>query len=454
MTPKAENAAPLSSLHSNEMRAVRQRLIAGIVGALETVVARQRADYPYLNTKFDISSGRNFHDNDPIRGRQAIYSWIQGRGIEALCEHARWLGESACVPRETGETLIAAINHILPPVVEQMEQVRRTNRGLLPFVFRHDAAASASCSLASATSMSDLFYCKGLAAAGFHFNRRDWIDCAAELFQRVTADLGTGKFQLGQIAFDPRNPVEAIPGRYSHAGRMVGIGAATLFYRLTGDAAYLELGLEFIRYVLKNHTLSKEIPLTPFLQGDFWEFIDADRNPWSEPNEEVVSDPGHATEFTGLALAHMEHCPLGNGELRKQLANVLLRNFQNGFTGIGIVKTFDLRARRVINGDMPWWSLPETMRAAALAAQRSHEWGGEADPFVEIFFQCEGAFVRHYLFQGSCHFAVQNLDREGRVSAAIPAIPDADPCYHTGLSLIGCLDWLEHRLAQRCAGSR
>ena len=38
--------------------------------------------------------------------------------------------------------------------------------------------------------------------------------------------------------------------------------------------------------------------------------------------------------------------------------------------------------------------------------------------------------------------AVQTLSAAGKVVPVVPATPDADPGYHTGLSMIDCLDLL------------
>ena len=45
---------------------------------------------------------------------------------------------------------------------------------------------------------------------------------------------------------------------------------------------------------------------------------------------------------------------------------LLARAFANGFrpTVGGICKTVDLLTRRPVDDTMPWWSLPETIRAA------------------------------------------------------------------------------------------
>ena len=57
-----------------------------------TVIADrfERGGYPFIDTKFDIVSGRDFGENDePFRRKECVYSWIQGRGLESLAKHVR-----------------------------------------------------------------------------------------------------------------------------------------------------------------------------------------------------------------------------------------------------------------------------------------------------------------------------------------------------------------------------
>ena len=109
-----------------------------------------------------------------------------------------------------------------------------------------------------------------------------------------------------------------------------------------------------------------------------WEYIDDAGSPYENDQGQVISDPGHALEFVGLGswfLREANRLPLmirarvSGAEstltrLREALPVLLQANFRNGFIGYGICKAFDLVAGRPTNTDMPWWSLPETMRAA------------------------------------------------------------------------------------------
>lgn len=101
----------------------------------------------------------------------------------------------------------------------------------------------------------------------------------------------------------------------------------------------------------------------------------------------------------------------------------------------GICKHFDLISRNALNSDMPWWSLPETMRAAIRCWEIA-----DSDILrkkcLEIFSACHNGFVKNYLLPERHFMAIQNRSIDNKITRSIPATPDADPGYHTGLSLI------------------
>jgi mannose/cellobiose epimerase-like protein (N-acyl-D-glucosamine 2-epimerase family) len=100
----------------------------------------------------------------------------------------------------------------------------------------------------------------------------------------------------------------------------------------------------------------------------------------------------------------------------------------------GICKAVDLVARKPVNDDMPWWPLPETMRAAALLLRLApdHPRRGE---IVAAAADCARALFGPFRSPVSGLF-LQTRDARGEPSLAVPATPDADPGYHTGLCLI------------------
>jgi mannose/cellobiose epimerase-like protein (N-acyl-D-glucosamine 2-epimerase family) len=300
------------------------------------------------------------------------------------------------------------------------------------------------------TRTTEMFYCKGLAAAAWLLGDESALRRARELFDEVYADLQSGRFSSDQQQLDPRNAVVPAPGKIGHGARMVGLGAATCFLQCTGAARYREIGLEWIKYVLDHHVNTAGGKRGQLY--DMWEHTDASHNQYVEGGM-LKSDPGHACEFVGLGLKFL-------GVVQSQLAPreqdvelvasyqrllplVLKKNFANGFSprGFGLIKAFDLLGRKPINDQMPWWPLPETIRAAAGAmrvvppAQR-----GE---YAGIAAACSNAFLAHYVRPELGLMAYQTLGPDGKPVDVIPATPDADPGYHTGLSIIDALDILD-----------
>jgi mannose/cellobiose epimerase-like protein (N-acyl-D-glucosamine 2-epimerase family) len=122
------------------------------------------------------------------------------------------------------------------------------------------------------------------------------------------------------------------------------------------------------------------------------------------------------------------------------LPKVFLRNFQNGWNDRagGICKSFDLVARKPINSDLPWWELPETMRAAAELLVLFPKTDSRAE-ILDVLVRCSNAFLGHYVRTDLHLMAWQTRDAQGKPVDAIPGTPDADPGYHTGLSIIDML---------------
>jgi len=413
------------------MTTLRNELRHCLLANLRFVLARQPRGTAFIDTKLDLATGRNFSVTDPMRGSGVIYNWIQGRGIEALAQHGQWLRSNANAA--DAPTLIAHIQDILPKVIAAMETIRLRHGGHLPFRMKPDGDLIDP-AITPSHSLSDLFYAKGLLAAGNFLNDTALIAQATCALRTIFQAIRAGTFQLNQVALDPKNPVGAVPGRHSHAGRLIALSATPLLYRTHQRAEDRKTSLEFIQHILAHHS----DPDT----GDFWEFHDAKGQPWHDTNGALWSDPGHANEFVGLALENLHAHSNPDPQLTARLQQILVRNFANGFTGIGLVKAYDIAARRPINDDMPWWSLPETMRAAALVLAMTPESVIQRDQLQAILQRCWHAYRTYYVRPEQGLMAVPCLDAQGHVSASIPATPDADPCYHTGLSLIGCLQVL------------
>ena len=165
--------------------------IAAVVDRFET-----HADYPFVDTKLDLQTGRDFPADDPIRGYAAIYGWIQGRGLEALAGHAIWL-ESYDDPAM--QALAGRLRAMVRTVLASLRRMRDANDGHLYFFMRPDGTPFAldqdgqpqdiPLAADAPSNFSDLFCAKGMLAAA-----RCVGDAAAETealayAERVTAAL-------------------------------------------------------------------------------------------------------------------------------------------------------------------------------------------------------------------------------------------------------------------------
>src|SRR4051812_36572655 len=67
-----------------------RRMLLCVLDAILRRFERNR-DYPFIDTKLSLITGKDFAADDPLRGTNVIYGWIQGRGLEALAGHVTWL---------------------------------------------------------------------------------------------------------------------------------------------------------------------------------------------------------------------------------------------------------------------------------------------------------------------------------------------------------------------------
>lgn len=439
-----------------------------LLGVLDAILDRcgRRKNYPFIDTKIDVLTGRDFDLLDSGRGMRSsgcVYSWIQGRGLESLAGHALWLPRCSLLDAAGRERRTREIRRILSRTVAAMEWVRRKQKGRMSFCFDTSGRPLEIVNRFSArpllsppppgSNISDLFYSKGLLAAALFLGQKKLATDALCYLERVLRDIETGNFYSDQQSFDPKNRVGPAPGLNLQGPWMVALSALALAGNAAGDSAcrrYFDAGERFIRHVIANHVNMGNRRL--LRKYDFFEAVDSVGQPVLQ-NNRVICDPGHALEFVGLAAKlllaarrrGLEGRHAGLFALcRRALPEIFRHVFKLGFNrrAGGICKTFDLVARIPVNTDMPWWSLPETMRAGmgllALGVAPRHR-----RAIARAVAECSNCFLLHYV-KPEVHFmAVQTRDRRGRPVDVIPATPDADPGYHTGLSMIDFLENME-----------
>ena len=441
-------------------------MLVTILDAILARFERHGGRYPFIDTKLNLITGEDFGElpdaSRDFKGRTAIYSWIQGRGLEALVGHAQWLPECSVLADAEKSDRAGRLARMIATVFDAMERIRAKNDGKLFFTMTPDGDAFDMGAdgrrrvidiRGSRSRFSDLFYAKGMLAAAAFLGRKDKVEEAKRLFRAVLADAEADRFERDAITFDPKNPArtDAAAGQLPQGPRMIALGGCALFAAVAGDDEWFEDGARLLRFLFDHHANLGRFPdLQP---GDFFELRDAEGRPWKEDGA-VRSDPGHSLEFVGLAakllLLHVAHPPLGENPRGEPsgaaaswpaaLCRIFMRNFRNGFNPRigGICKHFDLIARRPLNDDLPWWNLPETMRAAAELLVLAPDAPERAD-VIDALVRCSNGFMSRFVNPRVHLMAYQMIDANGKPVDVIPATPDADPGYHTGLSLIDML---------------
>lgn len=413
--------------------------------------------YRFFDTKLSTITGLDFAKAaDPERdfiGEDSIYGWIQGRGLEALAGHIEWLPKVAWLSPAEREDRMHRLRKMLASICDHLESLRLQNGGKLSFVMTPDGRPlerrpdgrrkHGAPDLATSTT-TDLFYAKGLLAAAHTLGRTEKSHEAVRLFREVLHRIESETHLIDQISFDPKNVVAPQPGKRRHGPRMIAIyGCSVLAEKLAADE-WLDTGARLIRHVLDRHVNHGQWPeLKPF---DMVEAIDPAGNPWRDHGT-VLCDPGHVLEFVGLAtrlllLLQLRGQPSpADAELlaraRAEFPKIFLQGYRHGFNREvgGICKAYDLTARAPLNRDMPWWSLPETLRAGAGLLVMDPDSADRAE-ILQVIACSSNAFFKNYV-NPACHLmAYQTIDANGKPVAVIPATPDADPGYHSGLSII------------------
>lgn len=428
-----------------------------LLTVLDAIIDRYNPAYGFIDTKIDIFTGgqlsRKVGDLD-IFGRDTVYAWIQSRGVEALCGHLRWIEADPALPRARKREYRGKILPIISTVIRKLEAIRARNGGSLFFWFTPDGqgftldTAGRRIPFTPPTgrsNTSDMFHVKALAAAAHTLADTALAAEAQRYFAAWVGNVEADRADSDQQPFDPRNPVVPPPGRRGHGIRMISLGSFALYASLYPDPVYVSDGLRFFQHIVDNYVnLNGRFDGLPDL--DFVEFIDQHGKPFLHEGN-ILCDPGHGLECVGLgmkflnAIRNRPDLTPGQREtiasLDRLLPQLLLHVFQAGRNPAvgGIHKTIDLKTRKPYNADMPWWNLPETMRAAMLAHNAA-----AAEParqaLREVIRECSNAFRSLYVRPGVHMMAYQTLDQTGKPVRTVPATPDLDPGYHTGLSII------------------
>ncbi|WP_336071359.1 hypothetical protein [Nitratireductor rhodophyticola] len=384
------------------------RYASANAGTLRWMLDRPLLGAGFLNTKVNSLTLADYGAADGLRGPDYTYGWIQGRGLEALVSHAAFFEtrDAALSQRldDAGRSLFARIKALQ---ARDGHVYFRYDAGLCPVRANGDGAVTAQEPAGDVFTYSDAFAAKGLVAAAARYAPEE-LPGHLRYLADVIAAIEDGRFQMGE-----EKPLggEALAGEPDDFGpRMILLGAAGMLERcgLSDHTAYAQ---RFIDHVIENHLDEKTGLLRNVPGGD-------------------DCNVGHGIEFAGFAL---DHAPVRrNPALVATLERILIASFRASFAECGLHLTVSVSSGEKLSPYRPWWSLPETIRTAALC----HQLTGSADSLA-IWQEADSAFFDHY-WRGAPAIAYQTRTADGPTDY-VPATPDLDPGYHTGLSLLAAI---------------
>jgi hypothetical protein len=363
----------------------------------------------FLNTRQNSLTLADYGDADGWRSPRFLSGWIQGRGLEALVTHAAALAGRDPV---LAAALEARARRLAPALAELAADCQghayfaydlTAAGGPLPVRPGPDDAPVAQARPVGLYTYSDAFVAKGLVAAAAAF-APETLDARLAGLAAVVAAIEGGRFQIDEKAVLGPAALAAEPDDFGP--RMILLGAAGLLHRI-GRPEATAFADRFIDHVIRRH------------------FDPASGLVRNVPGEDVCN-VGHGIEFVGFALQHLG--PDADPGLIATLERIVVASFSAGFVGPGISLAVSVATGAARSPHCPWWSLPETMRAAALAFARTG-----SDAALEVWRAAHRAFFTRY-WRADAGLAYQTMTAAGPADV-VPATPDLDPGYHTGLSL-------------------
>lgn len=395
-------------------------------------------EWPYIDTKFNPNTGRDL----PAESRQVIYPWFLGRGTEALVLHLEALDSLELSAEEKSRA-----RELFPRLAANMSgailEITSRHGGRCPFLVDRSFARVSGSPVPNPdwTGAGDLFCAKGLLLSADPGLQQ----AGAKMLERLVERVGQGLFGLEGSRLPAQGLSQSMRMLFLAVPRLVALrgGLDAVRESLFGHAC------EFLEFVLGRHwdpaagRFSEYIDPKTFERGDFL-------------------DPGHCTEFVGLGLSAvraMERDGTGMCEARRALFSraksempaILLSAVKAGFNGRhgGICKAVNSRTGEVIDSEMPWWNLPETMRAALFAALAADCPDARA-ACLDAFAKCHNAYFGRYLNRNLMLFPYQTRSGEtGEVLDSPPSIPEGDPLYHSNLCFLDMLQSLGPPAASR-----
>ncbi len=440
--------------------------IRSIVAPTIATAARRCAEGPgapgWIDMKFDPADGRERDAFLSFYRKDRVYGWIQGRALESFAAHLCW-AEGLSGHRVFDQGLARAAAERLYRKIMETCFLPGVAVPSASFVMDPSGAPLGRGFGPGATTLTQLFVLRGiLAYASYAGYPEDAARAAAALRTVIDAAL-RGECLDDQMKFDGFGGESYDQERRGYEGQMISIGACELLLAQSGSPEDAARGLRCVSEVLDRFLLRGKDG-QPFII----DALDGRGGPLREGGRLRVN-PGHAIEFVGLALQFMRRAArmgfdLSGGspgraaeiaEIKANLKAVALGCDRAGRAPHGgIVRSIDAETLEVLNGTCPWWSSFEAARTfGELYA------GACDDAFRERCLEGIGSYLsciaEVYLAPSSIGIPVQTVSFEGKVVPIIPATPDIDAGYHTGIPLLDLYGIAGAECGLRCgAGER
>lgn len=392
----------------------RDAYVQANAATLRWMLARPRRHGAFLDTKVNSLTLADYTDEDSWRSPRFLHGWIQGRGLEAVVAHARFFGSSDPDLAEGLHAAGRALFHALAALQARDGHLYFCyDPHLRPVRPGPDGQVLPQVSAGDLYTYSDAFALKGLAAAAAAYAPAElphYLDGIAKLVQATEQ----GRFVMDEAGALDASALAAQEDEFGP--RMIVLGAASLLKRL-GYAHQTGFGARFIRHVLDRHRDSA---------GLLHDVPGEDR-----------CNPGHAIELAGFAYEYLSSAE--DGIVLAEIERVLLASARAGLHGPGVCLRISARTRQPISPYYPWWPLPELVRAAAWAYAHNRN-----DEVLALWRRAHEAFFTRY-WRRDLPIAYQTRTLAGPVDY-VPATPDLDPAYHTGLSFLGAIEAIDRTL--------
>lgn len=374
---------------------------------LNWILARGSLGGGFLNTKVYSITGTDYDEASGLRGPDYTYGWIQGRGLEALATFASHYQTTD--PKFAGRLHdfgAALYRRLADEQAKDGHAYFLYDRDGQPVIFQ-DGTANAQTPAGAIYTYSDAFTAKGLFAASHHYDAGA-VETHLAYLKQVIAAIEDGRFQMDETKPLSRENIAAEPDDFGP--RMILLAVAGLLHRL-GYSTEAGFADRFIDHVLDRH-YDPASGLLLTVSG------------------EDVCNVGHAIEFCGFAFEHLSTRP--DDARIGQLVDILLRCLEVGQQEPGIALYLSASSGELTSPYFPWWPMPEAIRACALGYQLTGD-----SRLIAPWQKADTAFFTHY-WREECNFAFQTRTLDGPVDF-VPATPDLDPGYHTGLSLLAAI---------------